>query len=124
MAKNFKLLQAKMSPEARASSEAKANGMIKEMALDELRVARDMTQEHLAKILNVNQSAVSKLERRADMYISTLQQLVKAMGGSLEIRVVFPEGEVRITQFGKIGEHTDFRSRGYNKSGGLVVPQQ
>lgn len=99
MAKNVKDLQAKMSPESRARSEAKAERLIKEMALDELRAARALTQEHLSTILGVQQSAVSKLERRADMYVSTLRHVIEAMGGRLEIRAVFPEGDVRITQF-------------------------
>jgi DNA-binding XRE family transcriptional regulator len=99
MAKNFKELQAKMPPEARARSDAKAQQMIQEMALDELRAARALTQEHLSKILGVKQSAISKLERRADMYVSTLRDFITAMGGTLEIRAVFPEGAVRITQF-------------------------
>ena len=68
MAKNVKDLQAKMSPESRARSEAKAECLIQEMALDELRAARALTQEHLSTILGVQQSAISKLERRADMY--------------------------------------------------------
>jgi Helix-turn-helix domain len=53
----------------------------------------------LSTILGVKQSAISKLERRADMYVSTLRQFIEAMGGQLEIRAVFPEGDVRITQF-------------------------
>ena len=69
------------------------------MALDELREARDMTQQHLAKILGVNQAAVSKMERRTDMYISTLQDFVRAMGGQLIITALFPEGAVQIDQF-------------------------
>src|SRR5215469_4801223 len=85
MAKNFKELQAKMSPERRARNEAAAAKMIDEMALDELREARDLTQEQLARLLHVNQAAVSKMERRADMYITTLQRVIKAMGGRLEI---------------------------------------
>lgn len=104
MGKNFKELQAKMSPESRARSQAKARQMIREMALDELRAARDLTQEHLAKVLGVKQSAVSKLERRTDMYISTLRDFIKAMGGSLEIRAVFPDGDVRITQFRELAK--------------------
>ena len=44
-----------------------------------------MTQQHLARILNVNQAAVSKMERRTDMYVSTLQDFVRAMGGELKI---------------------------------------
>ena len=101
MAKSFKKLQAKMPPAARARSEAKARKMIEEMALDELRAARDLTQEHLSKILGVRQAAVSKLERRTDMYISTLSDFIRAMGGTLEIRAIFPDGNVRIKQFGK-----------------------
>ena len=99
MAKNFKELQARMSLERRARNEAAAAKMIDEMALDELREARDLTQEQLARLLRVNQAAVSKMERRADMYITTLQGVIKAMGGRLEIRAVFPNGVVRISQF-------------------------
>jgi transcriptional regulator with XRE-family HTH domain len=69
------------------------------MALVELRHAREMTQVHLAKILGVNQAAISKLERRADMYVSTLQDFVRAMGGELKITAKFPEGSVEIRQF-------------------------
>jgi transcriptional regulator with XRE-family HTH domain len=69
------------------------------MALDELREARAMTQVHLAKVLGVNQAAVSKLERRADMYVSTLHDFIKAMGGELKITARFPEGTVEINQF-------------------------
>jgi DNA-binding transcriptional regulator YiaG len=61
MAKSFKLLQEKMSPEARDRAQAKAEGMIREMALDELRAALDLTQEQLAGALRVNQAAISKV---------------------------------------------------------------
>jgi transcriptional regulator with XRE-family HTH domain len=99
MAKNIKDLQAQMSPESRARSEATAERLIREMALDELRAARELTQAHLSTLLGVQQSAISKLERRADMYVSTLRHFIEAMGGQLEIRAVFPDGDVRITQF-------------------------
>ena len=58
-----------------------------------------MTQLHLAKILGVNQAAISKLKRRTDMYVSTLQGFVKAMGGELKITAHFPERTVEINQF-------------------------
>jgi DNA-binding XRE family transcriptional regulator len=99
MAKPFKELERKMSSEARARSEAKARKMVAEMPLNEIRAARELTQEHLAKLLRVKQASISKLERRADMYISTLRDFVRAMGGELEITARFPEGEVRINQF-------------------------
>jgi transcriptional regulator with XRE-family HTH domain len=69
------------------------------MPLDELREAREMTQVHLARILKVNQAAVSKMERRTDMYVSTLRDFVKAMGGELKITATFPDGVVKISQF-------------------------
>jgi len=102
MPKNFKALQAKMSPEARARSEDKANQMIREMALDELREALDLTQQHLAELLHVKQAAISKVERRSDMYISTLRKMIEAMGGRLDIRAILPGGIVGINQFEEI----------------------
>jgi hypothetical protein len=53
-------------------------------------------------LLGINQAAVSKMERRADMYISTLQSMIRAMGGQLKIEAVFPEGKVEINQFRKL----------------------
>lgn len=102
MARNFKELQARTSPETRARSEAKAERMIQEMALDELRTALDLTQEQLAEVLHVRQAAISKVERRSDMFISTLRRIIEAMGGELEIRAVLPGGIVRISQFGEL----------------------
>jgi transcriptional regulator with XRE-family HTH domain len=99
MPKNFKTLRDKMSPAARERARVLAAKYRSEMALDELREARQMTQVHLAKLLGVNQAAVSKLERRTDMYVSTLHDFVKAMGGELKITARFPEGTVEINQF-------------------------
>jgi predicted transcriptional regulator len=112
MAKNFKALQAKMPSEARARSEDKANQFIREMALDELRAALDLTQEHLAELLHVNQAAISKVERRSDMYISTLRKIIEAMGGQLDIRAILPEGIVRINQFEEVRRPTRIRHAG------------
>ena len=99
MARKFKELEAKMSPKALARSDAKVKLLKEEMALNELRAARDITQEHLASLLRVNQAAISKIERRADMYVSTLEHFIRAMGGVLEINARFPDGLVRIRQF-------------------------
>lgn len=99
MAKSFKTLRAKMSPAARARARQKAEQLIETMALYELRAARKLTQEKLAATLHVKQAAVSKLERRTDMYVSTLREFINAMGGELEITARFPEGSVRINQF-------------------------
>src|ERR1700686_1233503 len=100
--KNFNSLRAKMPLAAQERSRLLAGKYRSGMALDEPRQAREMTKVHLAKILGVNQAAVSKLERRADMYVSTLQDFVKAMGGELRITAKFPEGTVEINQFGAV----------------------
>ena len=105
MAKSFNLLRNKMSRAARDQADEKARAMMREMPLSELRRARKLSQEQIAKLLNVKQAAVSKLERRTDIYISTLRGFVKAMGGDLEITVRFPEGTVKINQFEDIDEH-------------------
>lgn len=99
MAKKFTDLRAKMSPESLARSEEKAKRLKEEMALNELRAALDITQEQLASALDVNQAAISKIERRTDMYVSTLESVIKGMGGELEIHANFPEGRVKIKQF-------------------------
>ena len=102
MAKNFHELRNKMSPEAQEKACMLAQKYTAEMPLDELRAARQMTQEHLARLLGTKQAAISKLERRTDMYLSTLQSIVKAMGGQLRIEAVFPEGAVEINQFRRL----------------------
>src|ERR1700678_1671406 len=71
-ARNFKELEAKMTPEARERVAARGKETLENMSLDQLRAARELTQEHLAELLHIKQASVSKMERRADMYIGTL----------------------------------------------------
>ncbi len=99
MAKKFSALRAKMSPAAQGRAADRAQKMLAEMPLQELRHAKELSQAKLAEALHVNQAAISKLERRTDMYISTLRSYIKAMGGDLEVIAKFPEGEVRISNF-------------------------
>jgi hypothetical protein len=70
-----------------------------EATLRELREARRRTQMKLAENLYIQRAAVSKLERRTHMYLSTLRSYIEAMGGELEIIARFPNKAVRITQF-------------------------
>jgi DNA-binding XRE family transcriptional regulator len=76
------------------------------MTLNQIREARSLTQVTLANTLKINQGAVSKMEKRTDMYLSTMRSYIQAMGGQLQIRAVFPEGEIQIEQFGnEVGSH-------------------
>ena len=104
MAKNFRQLREAMSSEAQARSHKKAMAMMAELPLAELRQARLLSQEQLAAQLKVKQPAVAKIEKKADMYISTLRRYIEAMGGELVIRAHFPEGNVRINQFEELDE--------------------
>lgn len=99
MAKKFNELRASMSPEAQARSAARAEAALVEMQLQELRKARNVTQVELAKAMSVEQAAVSKLERRDDMYVSTLRGYVRALGGELKLVASFPDAEIQLHSF-------------------------
>lgn len=99
MRKSFKQLREKMPEKARQAAHTKTMQLLHEMPLQELRQARHLSQERLAEILATKQANVSRIERRTDMYISTLRTYIEAMGGHLEIIARFPEGEVYIKQF-------------------------
>ena len=90
-----------LSVERRKKIEARAKELIsEELTLQELRKAKKQSQKYLAEKLHVKQSEVSKLERRTDMYISSLRNYVHAMGGTLHIEVRFPRSRpVKISQF-------------------------
>lgn len=49
------------------------------------------------------------------MYLSTLRRFIAALGGELEIIARFPEGVVRITQFGVVDGDAP-RARGLGRS--------
>jgi len=75
-----------------------------EMPLDELRRARGLSQKALAEVLHVQQPSIARLEKRTDMYLSTLRSHIEAMGGELEVIARFPDGAVRISTFSGIGK--------------------
>src|SRR5262245_62056359 len=71
-----------------------------EMTLQALRQVRSRSQEQIGHSLRIKQAAVSRLERRTDMYVSTLRCFIEAMGGELDIIARFPDqAPVRINQF-------------------------
>ena len=95
------------TPERRRRVDEMKRDLLAEMPLHELRRARELTQRELARMLKVNQPAVSKLEQRADVYVSSLRSYIEAVGGKLRIVAEFPEGEVAITNFSQVGEAED-----------------
>lgn len=91
------------SPERQTKIKARAAELIaEELALRDLRKARQLTQEDVAKKLGGKQVYVSRLEKRSDMKLSTLRKYVRAIGGAMEIVITFPKGKaVRLKRFGE-----------------------
>jgi transcriptional regulator with XRE-family HTH domain len=77
-----------------------------EAALRQLREARERSQQEVARRLRIKPAAVTKLERRTDVYLSTLRSTIEAMGGELEIIARFPNMSVRIRQFESLDDGT------------------
>ena len=99
MAKKWRDLYGAIPSERRARIEANVAQDMAEMPLAEVRRARELTQQQIARNLEVNQAWVSKVERQMDMYVSTLRSYIEAMGGELDIIARFHDGAVRLRQF-------------------------
>lgn len=83
--------------ETKPRAKARYDGVLAEInsrqaTLRRLREARALTQSTLAELLDMDQSEVSRLERRSDMLLSTLRRFVQATGGELHIVVTYPDG--------------------------------
>jgi transcriptional regulator with XRE-family HTH domain len=91
-----------MSPEARARAEERAKELRQEIDLAQLRQALKLSQQQLAKKMRVNQPEVAKIEKRADMLLSTLAGVLRAMGAELKIVASFPDHDIHIQRLGKI----------------------
>ncbi len=100
---SFKELTAGLPAKRQARITERVTVLKSEMALAEVRQALARSQKDIAQILKVNQPAVAKLEKRADMYVSNLRRYIEALGGSLEITATFPDGRVNITNFSDLG---------------------
>ncbi len=64
--------------------------------LSRLREHRGLTQLELASRLGVRQASISGMERRDDVQLSTLQRVIEALGGVLEIFAAFPDARYRL----------------------------
>src|SRR5215470_12269153 len=99
---SFAELRARMTPEARAAAEAAELDV--EMNLAEVRRAMKLSQEEIGQTLQINQGSVAKIEKRTDMYVSTLRRFIEAMGGELEIVARFADHSVKIKNFSDLKE--------------------
>lgn len=98
-----------MSKASRERADKRAKELLAELLLAELRQAVGPTQKELAERLGIAQPTLSRLEKQTDMQITTLQRLVAALGGELEIVAHFPKGDVAIRQFSEAGKKSKAR---------------
>ena len=115
MGLNVEDIIAGLDPARRRKVEEMAAELIaEEMTLRELRKARQLTRVRVARELGINQDAVSRLEQRSDLLLSTLRRTVEAMGGSLSLIARFPDRPP--VEIASIAEH-DSREQLRRQSG-------
>jgi DNA-binding XRE family transcriptional regulator len=88
---------ASLPRERQKAIEARGNELLarvmRRMTLADVRKGRKITQERMAEALGVGQMQISRLERRKDPRLSTIQRTVAAMGGHLTLVATFPDQE-------------------------------
>ena len=99
MAEKFSKLREELNEESQVRASTKTKVLLNNLALAELRRALELSQDDIATQMTLKQPAISKLEKSTDMYLSTLRRYIEAMGGTLEIKAKFANGEVIINQF-------------------------
>jgi len=80
-----------MPEEERAQVFRRAEEIRQEINLREMRRLRRVTQARLSKKLKIGQEGVSRIEKRTDLYLSTLRSYVEGLGGKLSLTVEFPD---------------------------------
>lgn len=91
------------SDERKAIKERTRELVAEEMSLRDLRKAMGKTQTAVARRLKIGQEAVSKIESRSDMLISTLRSYLRSGGGDLELMARLPDGRrVRLKSFEEV----------------------
>ena len=77
---------------------------IEQAASAELRKALRVSQEELAHAPGKSRAAIARMEQGTDMKVSTLREVLEAMGGKLELVPHFPAGDVKITRLGEAAD--------------------
>ena len=102
--RRFSEIRREVTPERRARIEGIKAGMAAAekaaAGLGELRIALGITQVELAGKLGMSQGNVSELERREDLFLSSLRSYVEGLGGHLELTAVFGDDERRTLAIG------------------------
>ncbi len=101
---------AELPPDRRARIDARHERLREDVeSLRQLRRIAGKAQSEIASTLNIKQPSVSKIEKQADMYLSTLRSYVEAIGGELELVVKLPERPA--LRLHRLGEALDLSER-------------
>lgn len=100
MAKTFdELVKRTTKKRTRDRAARRTRELLSGLLLSEVRTLSGRTQRQLADALGIRQPSLSKLEHQSDMQVSTLQRIVAALGGELELVARFPTRAVKLAQF-------------------------
>jgi len=104
MGRTLDEVMATLPEDRRQAIEARADELLQDVeGLRALRLLVDRSQEQIADALGIKQPSVHKIERQADLYLSTLRRFVEAAGGTLELRVNLPgKGTIHLTGIGDL----------------------
>jgi DNA-binding XRE family transcriptional regulator len=108
---------AELAPDRRERIERRAAQLIsEELNLREVRRLRKLTQARLSRKLKIGQEGVSRIEKRSDLYLSTLRSYVEGIGGKLSLVVEFPDrAPVLLAGFGDPHHSKESRQTAKNK---------
>lgn len=114
-----------LSPEREAAINARSKQLIEEeLTLRDLRKAQQLTQQQLAELLHIEQDSISRMERRADMLLSTMNSYVQAMGGVLRLVAEFPDRAPLTIRLADLAEtHPKTRKRNSKKKTALAIAE-
>lgn len=97
MGRTLKQMLVNEKPEVVAEARAKADEMLLNIHLAELRENVHKTQVEIARSLGVKQPSVAEMEKVGrDLKLSSLKRYIEATGGKLRLDIELPDG----THFG------------------------
>lgn len=102
MTKKFSNLRLNMKPELQLRVQAKTEQLLADTPFHALEQARRLSKKLIAEVLSIDEPSISRIEKRTDMYISTLRAHIQAMGGELEVVASFPCGSISINNFSEL----------------------
>ncbi len=93
MARTLEQILSKEKPEVVKKAREKADEILFNIHLADLRTIVKKTQVDVAAVLNIKQPSVAEMEKPGhDLKISSLKRYIEAIGGKLRLDVELPDG--------------------------------